>query len=101
MEIRFIHIPVRTISLISNFPEPKTTALGGVATGSIKAQEAAKVALTIKSTGSMPKATAMEAKIGNSMAVVAKLEVSSVKKFTEATMINIIRNRESPCITVI
>ena len=40
IEKRFITIPLETISGIFKNPEPKTTALGGVATGSIKAQEA-------------------------------------------------------------
>jgi hypothetical protein len=45
---RFIHIPFLTISSIFTNPEPKTTAFGGVATGSIKAQDAANVAPTNK-----------------------------------------------------
>lgn len=44
IEKKFSQSPVRTISLILRYPEPKTTALGGVATGSIKAQEAATAA---------------------------------------------------------
>ncbi len=76
-------------------------AFGGVATGNIKAQEAARVALTINIMGCISKATAMEANMGKSMAVVAKLEVSSVRKLTEATMIAIIKNRDNPWITVI
>jgi len=47
MEIKFSQIPARTMSGILKKPEPNTTALGGVATGSIKAQEAATVAATI------------------------------------------------------
>ena len=47
MEIKFIHIPTLTISYIFKYPEPNTTALGGVATGNMKAHEAAIVAPTI------------------------------------------------------
>ena len=47
IEIIFIHIPVLIISLILSNPEPKTTALGGVATGSMKAHEDAIVAANI------------------------------------------------------
>ena len=51
MEKIFIHIPDFIISGIVRYPEPNTMALGGVATGSIKAQLAAKVALIIKPKG--------------------------------------------------
>ena len=36
-------IPVRNISGMRKYPEPNTTALGGVATGNMNAQEAAIV----------------------------------------------------------
>ena len=36
------------MSSIFNSPDPKTTVFGGVATGNINAQDAAKVALTNK-----------------------------------------------------
>ena len=48
IEIIFIHTPVLTMSGIRKYPDPKTTALGGVATGNMNAQEAATVAPTIK-----------------------------------------------------
>ena len=48
MEKMFIQIPLLAISDIFKYPDPNTTALGGVATGSIKAQEAATVVATIK-----------------------------------------------------
>ena len=48
IDITLSQKPTRTISGILRYPEPKTTALGGVATGSIKAHEAATVAATIK-----------------------------------------------------
>ena len=46
MEKILIKIPAFTISDIFSILEPKTTAFGGVATGSINAQEAARVVLT-------------------------------------------------------
>lgn len=51
IEMTFITMPFLTISGILKYPEPKTTAFGGVATGSIKAQEAATAAPTIKIKG--------------------------------------------------
>ena len=50
-EIIFKLIPALIISLISNFPLPKITALGGVAIGSIKAQLAAIVVGITKNIG--------------------------------------------------
>ena len=44
MEKMLIHKPAFTMSEIFKSLEPKTTAFGGEATGSIKAQEAAIVA---------------------------------------------------------
>ena len=44
MDMTFIQNPFLTISSILRYPDPKTTAFGGVATGSINAQEAATVA---------------------------------------------------------
>jgi hypothetical protein len=49
--IRFRTIPARDIFGILTQPLPKTIAFGGVATGNIKANEAAKVAGTIKNNG--------------------------------------------------
>ena len=45
------HIPARTMSFTSIMPLPKTIAFGGVATGNIKAHEAAKVVPTINKYG--------------------------------------------------
>ena len=46
MDNIFIHNPFLIISSILRYPDPKTTAFGGVATGNIKAHEAATVAPT-------------------------------------------------------
>ncbi len=83
IEIIFIQTPFLTISSILRYPEPKTTAFGGVATGNIKAQEAAKVAPTSNKKGFISMAVASETKTGNNIAVVTKFEVISVKKFTD------------------
>ena len=44
MDIIFIQKPFLTISSILKYPDPKTTAFGGVATGSINEQDAVTVA---------------------------------------------------------
>ena len=65
-------------------PELKTTALGGVATGSINAQLAARVIGMTNRSGSFPVSTARAAITGRKVAVVARLLVSSVRKMTRA-----------------
>ena len=94
IEMIFISIPTLTISDIFKQLDPKITAFGGVATGSIKAHEAANVAPTISMYGCTPSVTAVGANIGRSMAVVAKLEVISVKKFTAVINTSRIMNSE-------
>ena len=56
-----------------SWPLPKTTALGGVATGIMKAQLAASTVGNTSSRGLSPIATAIEAAIGRKVAVVAVL----------------------------
>lgn len=51
MDKIFIQIPAFIISGMLRYPDPKTIALGGVATGNINAQLAASVALTINPKG--------------------------------------------------
>ena len=58
-------------------------ALGGVATGSIKAQEAAIVAGSIIIIGGMFKLIEITAIIGNMVVATAVFEVNSVMKITE------------------
>ena len=77
-----INIPVFTISEIESSFDPKTTAFGGVATGSIKAHDAAKVVPTRSRYGWMPTSWAKGIMTGNNMAVVAILDEISVMKFT-------------------
>jgi len=67
-----------------NLPEPYTIALGGVATGSIKAQLAAKQTGTVSDTGRTPIPTATAPKTGRNVDVVATLLVISVKKIINA-----------------
>ena len=62
-----------------NLPEPKTMALGGVATGNMKAQLAAKTTGIVRATGAMPKATATAPTTGRKVEVVATFDVISVK----------------------
>ena len=101
METRFMKNPDLTISGILKYPDPKTTAFGGVATGSMNAQEAAEVHATMTIKGSIPKATAKGAKTGSIMAVVAKLEVTSVKKLIHAMTRSSNANNGSPSKKVI
>ena len=88
-------IPARTIFGIVSIPEPKTIAFGGVATGSMKAQLAAKVTGTASTIGSKPDSMAMAPTTGRNVAVVAMLLVSSVRKMiiVAATMTMAARGR--------
>ena len=72
--------PALIISGMVNFPEPKTIALGGVATGSINAQLAAKQTGIKRETGITPIARAKALMTGRNVLVVATLLVISVKK---------------------
>jgi len=83
--------PSRTIRWIGNSPLPNTTALGAVATGSMKAQLALIAAGTMSHRGSISTANATAANTGISSAVVAVLEVASVKKVTTNANSNIIK----------
>lgn len=89
----FIQTPVLAMSLIFKYPEPNTIALGGVATGSINAHDAAMVHAAIKTKGCSPTDMPRGARIGNIIEVVAKLEVISVRKFIALTKIRSIKNR--------
>ena len=80
----FIKKPLLTISGILKYPDPKTTAFGGVATGNIKAHDAATAAPTINTNGCTSIVSAIGANTGSNIAVVARFEVISVKKLTAA-----------------
>lgn len=64
-------------------------AFGGVATGSIKAQLAARQTGTVKDTGRTPMPTATAPNTGRKVEVVATLLVTSVKKIINAATANI------------
>ena len=70
-------------------------AFGGVATGNIKAHEAATVAPTNKKNGWTSIASAKEAKTGSIKAVVAKFDVISVMKLILAITISSKSNKNS------
>ena len=72
----------RAISRVVSFSLPKTIALGGVATGNMKAKLQLIVAGTINSNGLTPEANAATAKIGNNRFAVAVLLVTSVRNVT-------------------
>ena len=80
--------PVLTISPIVIFPELKTMALGGVATGSIKAQDAATAAPINRGSGGIFREAANVINKGKTILADAVFEVTSVKKFILAMTIS-------------
>ena len=78
--------PVRIILFILTLLVPNIIAFGGVAVGSINANEAASVTGTINIRGLIFKPTAMEAKTGRSIWVEAVFEVNSVRNVIKATI---------------
>ena len=95
--------PALIISGIVSFPEPKTIALGGVATGNMNAQLAANTTGIVRATGAMPKATATAPTTGKNVEVVATLEVISVRKIIKVATAKIntiggtFSNTVNPC----
>ena len=85
MAIRFNPKPALAICGIVSWPLASTLALGPVPEGSMKAQEAAIVAGTIKRKGWKFPASETPAKTGKNTAVVAVLELISVKNTIAAT----------------
>src|SRR5690606_18541427 len=85
MEAIFRIKPAFIISPIFICPELNTIAFGGVATGSIKAQEAASTAPAISMSGAILKEAARVINKGRIMLAVAVLDVISVRKFMPAT----------------
>ena len=84
--------PVLAISIIINLPVPKIIAFGGVATGSIKAMEADRVAGSMNNSGLTSADTDMPASIGRIISVVAVLEVSSVRNVIVNEIVKIMIN---------
>ena len=87
---RFNIKPTLTICPILILPDENTMAFGGVATGSINAIEADMVAGIIKRRGLKPRANAVPLIIGKRAAVVAVLDVNSVKKVNKRQIIKTI-----------
>ena len=82
--MRLRAIPAQTILRIGTCPLAKTIALGGVATGSINANDADSAAGIIIKSGGIPFALAILAMIGSRTLVVAMLDVNSVKNVTSS-----------------
>ncbi len=78
MAIRFRTKPAFIISIIDSLPVLKIMAFGGVATGNIKAMEAARVTGIINSRGLTWISVAKPEIIGSIISVVAVLDVNSV-----------------------
>ena len=81
--------PALIIVAIVNLLDPYTIALGGVATGSMNAQLAAKHTGTVKETGRTPMAIASAPNTGKKVVVVVTLLVISVKKIIKVATANI------------
>ncbi len=67
-------------------------ALGGVATGSMKAQEAEIAIMAESTTGEIPSTSATLANTGISRAALAVLLANSVKNTTKAATVNMVNN---------
>mmetsp|Transcript_66722 Transcript_66722/g.214988 ORF Transcript_66722/g.214988 Transcript_66722/m.214988 type:complete len:243 (-) Transcript_66722:1088-1816(-) len=78
--------PARTKSPNATRFVAKTTELGGVAAGSMKAKEQAAVAGSISANGCLSVSMATPSRIGSMMLAVTVLEVTSVRKQTQKTM---------------
>src|SRR5699024_10148855 len=70
--------PALAISGIRKYPEPNTTAFGGVATGNMNAHDATTAAATINLYGWNPNATAHEAIIVNINEAVTAFDVNQI-----------------------
>ena len=91
-------VPALSMSIMLSFSLPKTIAFGGVATGNIKAHEAAIVAGSIRIRGLTPIAVAREYMIGKIRVVVAVFEVNSVKIAVVRAIVPTISQRGAPLI---
>ena len=82
--------PVLDISITLSRLVPKTIAFGGVATGSINANDPAIVAGNINNNGLISILIARPARTGKKVSTVAVLEVSSVKNEITMAIVRII-----------
>lgn len=80
----FMPSPALAISLTFKKPPENTMALGGVATGNIKAKEQATVAGSMRYHGWTQMLSPNEARMGRKMVAVAVFEVTSVKPVIRA-----------------
>ena len=78
--------PTRTMSGILKYPLPNIIAFGGVATGSMKAQEADNAAGIISRKGWIHVAAARAPRTGIIMVVVAVFDVTSVRNVRSKQM---------------
>ena len=74
-------------------------AFGGVATGIMNAQLAARAAGRMSRYGCTPNEGPTAARMGSSVVVVAVLEVSSVRKITPVVTSTIKSNVRRPCVS--
>ncbi|SKO69455.1 Uncharacterised protein [Mycobacteroides abscessus subsp. massiliense] len=88
----FSNKPTFIISRCLIKPVPNTIALGGVATGNMKAQDAPTPMTNTKTCSGRPICAAMLAKIGTSRAAEAVLLVNSVRKMMKAATTKITSN---------
>ena len=92
----FNNRPARAICGTVTAPDPKTIAFGGVATGIMKAQLAARATGTISMNGVTAIAMAKDAASGRKTAAVAVLLVISVRKTTIPATSNTMKNSGHP-----
>ena len=89
--------PVRTISVCLIKPVPNTIAFGGVATGSIKAQDAPIPIISTKTSLGIPICSAIAANTGTKSAADAVFDANSVKKIMKAEIASITTNSGAVC----
>ena len=89
-------MPARSMARIGTWCVPKTMAFGGVATGSMKAQEADSVAGSSTSIRSIRPLIAAAARMGSITCVMAVLLVISVRKVMTRATPSIINGRGRP-----
>lgn len=97
MHTRLSTRPQRIMVACGTCSVANTIALGGVATGSMKAHDAEAAMAAASITGGSPRAGATPMKMGTSSAALAVLLTSSVRKTTKATTATITSHAGKPC----
>src|SRR5690625_3117675 len=95
----FSHSPADNMCGSLTYPEPKTTALGGVATGNMNAHDAAVAAAVIGKNGWRPRPVDTPASTGMKIVAVAVFDDTSVMNNTMTTTATTIDNGDAPCST--